>query len=461
VPDLKSRAELAVAAERLSQSIDLVQRANVTYIPVDWQTLLHDPPPVAGARIWLPLSREDKRVLANVKSNVLFASDSELRNFEFMLKQFAAQDDGEVHSILIKTDLGLKRLTRSGVLVDHDDSFTPNYIRPMLNEDPADKKEVWDVLVEWLDSEEQAHSLLHHLATSLSPSYSAVKYIILIGEGRNGKGVLLDMLVHLFGNENVSNITRQMMANSMPACVELNDKLLNVVFDGEMAYIKDSAMEKTLVAGEPGFVKLLYESGTTRVQTNALFIEALNIEPKVRDKSTALQKRLVRFQFPKVYAVDYDFHDRMVSEKMLGAFLALLIDHYVPKSQIAQKLALTDASMQLQLEQVWLGSPVLQYLETLDDSSLSKLEAGKMEVDTFMASFKPWAESQGIERSDGDLITLLNTSFNIRRKSLRKPASGKPGQRRVIESLKPETILAIKEMKGEDDGTTGVPEELV
>ena len=79
----------------------------------------------------------------------------------------------------------------------------------MLNEDVADKDRVFGVITEWLDSEEEAHSLLHHLATALAPGWSAVKYVLLLGEGRNGKSLLMKMLHQMIGWDNVSSVTRQ------------------------------------------------------------------------------------------------------------------------------------------------------------------------------------------------------------------------------------------------------------
>lgn len=464
MPDLKNKTQLADAAKTLAQSFELVQRGSTTFIPVDWKTYSPDPPPSLSERIWIPMSRDEKQQLANKKSQILFSSDTELRSFDFMLRQLAVQNAEKISTILVKTSGGLRSLRPDGTLVAHDGTFTPNYVQPMLNDDVADKAEVFNVIVDWLGGNvDEAHSLLHHLATTLAPSYSAVKYVLLLGEGRNGKSVLLTMLSELFGPENVSNVTRQMMADRNPACAELNDKLLNVVFDGEMSYIKDSSMEKTLIAGEPGVVRLLYESGTTKVQTTALFIEALNQEPKARDKSSALQKRLVRFQFPNVYPIDKAFARRMTSEQMLGAFLSLLIDHYVPEEEIAAKLAPTQGSIELQMEQVWLGSPVLQFLEhvgTSNPSALEDIKNGGYLVDTFLASFKPWAETQSLpERSDADLLTMIKGSFELGWKTIR--VNKKPTSRRTLKRIRPETLAALAQFEGDHSGTEHLGSELV
>jgi len=452
VPDLVTKQQLAAAAKTLASSFALVERGSTLFVPVDWQTESPLPLPDPKDTIWLPMSRDDKLDLAASQSLILFGSDSELRSFEFMLAQLSQRNRRSVDGILIRTEHGLKMLNTQGKLVDPTGEFTPNFVRPMLNEEQADKDRVLEVLTEWLGSAEEVESLLNHLATILAPHYSAVKYVLLLGEGRNGKGVLLAMLYALFGAKNISNVTRQLIAEHSPTTAELNNKLLNLVFDGEQGYIKESSMEKTLIAGEPAVVRMLYDSGTTTVRTNALFIEALNLEPKARDKSPALQKRLARFQFPKVYKLDHAFRRMMTSEPMLGAFLSLLIDHYVREEEVDEKLALTAGSLELQLEQVWLGSPVLQFIEHLsskDPAAITKINAGQMTTESFLASFKPWAEQQGVhDRSDGDLLAMMKTSFKLGWKTSR--VNGKPTSRRVIQGLQPEVTMALKQLEAPD-----------
>lgn len=252
------------------------------------------------------------------------------------------------------------------------------------------------------------------------------------------------------------------MAERRATVTQLNGKLLNVIFDGEMAYIRDSSSEKTLIAGEPLDIEMKYENAPTRVQTNALFIEALNQEPKVRDKSTALQKRLVRFSFPNVYAVDKAFEKKMTSERYLGAFLALLIEHYVEEHEIPTKLKLTAASMEMQLEQMWITNPMLQFMEHLASHAPSKLDElanGKIWLDDFLNSFKPWAETQGMqERSDGDLVNLMKSAFIVTSKT--RNQKGKRSTQRFVKELRPETQMVYEQLKGANSGT-GVREEEV
>lgn len=452
--ELSSKATLARAARTVAESYELVQHGSHTFIPCHWLTEAIGPLP-AAERIWQPLTRNDKRRLANQTQNILFATDSELTNFDLMLRQFAIEDESVIQHLLVRTEDGLKMLDETGTLVEPTGQFCPNVLKPVLNTDEAAKAGVFDVIKGWLNSEEEAHSLLHHLATALCPGWSAVKYVLLIGDGRNGKSVLLSMLQDLFGASNVSNVTRQQIAERLPVCVELNNKLLNIIFDGEMAYIKDSSMEKTLIAGEPGYVRLLYENGNTRVQTNALFLEALNSEPKTRDKSGALQKRLSRFWFPNTYPIDMAFEKRMRSDELLGAFLALLLDHFVTKYELADKLKQTSGSSALQVEQNLLNSPLHQFVSYLvsSDASWNDRLRQPVMVDPLVDSFMAWRVDEGFtEFSTADVKRLFKEGFSTDWKTVRE--AGKVVKKQRLLEPKPEILALLNQLKGADEDAT-------
>lgn len=452
--ELTSKPALARAAQTLAKSYELVQHGSNTYIPANWSTEEIGPCNPEDT-IWLPLSRNEKRRLANSFSNVLFANDSELTNFDMMLRQYAREDESRTEQLMIRTEDGLRVLAPDGELTAPCGMFCPNYIRPQLNTDQSAKDEVFEVLQNWLNSEEEARSLLHHLSTALSPGWSAVKYLLLIGDGRNGKSVLLSMLLDLFGSANVSHVTRQQMAERLPVCTELNDKLLNIIFDGEMTYVKDSSLEKTLIAGEPGFIRLLYENGNTRVQTNALFLEALNHEPKTRDKSSALQKRLSRFWFPNTYPMDTRFERHMRSEPMLGALLSLMLDHFVREDDLAVKLKQTTAAAALQVEQNLLNSPLHQFIShlvTQDPKMVERLTGtqGDCYLDPLVDSFMAWRIQEGFsEYSSADVKRMFKESFQTDWKTVRE--NGKVVKKQRLLEPKPEIRELLDQLKGDDD----------
>ena len=149
---------------------------------------------------------------------------------------------------------------------------------------------------------------------------------------------------------------------------------------------------------------------------------------------------------------------------MLGAFLSLLIDHYVVEEERSEKLKLTERSIELQMESVWHGNPVLQFIEHLaknDIKSLDTLEKGNMPVDTFIGSFQPWAQSQKMpERTDGDILMLVKNNFVVGWKGVK--VAGKVENKKRLRAVKPETQAFIDHLRKEmTSAAEDTSEELV
>jgi phage/plasmid-associated DNA primase len=452
VLELKTKQKLASDAHKLASGWSLVRWHGTTYIPADYETGETAVTPDKDRTIWLPLNKDKIRRVAAAQFDTLFSNESELSSFDFMVAQQATPEDQAVSSLLVRTQAGLMELDELGQLTPATGEFRPNTLVPMLNDDDKEKERVFDVVSGWLNSDEEAESLLTHLATSLAPGWSAVKYVLLLGEGRNGKSLLLKMLQHLFGGDNVSHVTRQMISEQSPTVTELNGKLLNIVYDGMAEYLKDSGAEKTLIAGEPFPIRLLYSSSATPVQTTALFLEGLQQEPKTKDKSTALQKRLVRYQFPNVYPLNHRFEKSMLNERTLGAFLSLLIDRYVVEDVVAERLAPTHKALELQLDQMYHNSMGLQFLKWLGDHDPLGTDSliGAPMAD-LVSKFQSWRlkENDLGTWAEPDVQALFVPLLHNERRTQR--IDGQPRKVRVITSYKDEALAFIKSQEGDDE----------
>lgn len=457
MPDIKSKRELSQDAAVLAASFECVRYGGKIYVPTDYLTGSHAVIPPVDRKVWTPLIRDELQVKALQQFDTLFQTDSELSNFEFMVAQCAIQHPDPCNSIFISTPEGLKELKDDGLLYEPSGKFVANAIRVPLNTNEDDKQELKNVLVGWLSSEEEASALLSHFATALAPGWSAVKYILLMGDGRNGKSVLISMMEALFGSANVSSVTRQDIAERSPVVTDLNGKLLNIVYDGVSAYLKDSGNEKSLIAGEPIGVRKLYSSELTKVQTNALFIEGLNKEPKSSDKSSALQSRIIRFWFPNTYVDDLEFKDTMLSDRMLGALLSLLIDNYVKKQDKAVMLAPTTAAIELQMEHMLVNSAALQYLSWLENEDpLGATSIIGTDADKLVASFQSWRVKEGdINHWSGpDVLELFRPLIMIERRSRR--VGGKVSKVKVVTGFKTNMEQFVETLKADIHGE---PEE--
>lgn len=461
MPTARSKKDLPQLAHAMASGLNLVVHRHHIYMPVDFETLQPDLALSPDRTAWVQQSYRDIIGHANAIQDSLFQSEADKVNFVGMLKQLSETDDEVSDRVLIRTADGLRELRSDGQLHDPSWEFTPNYITVPLNEDKGMQAELFAQFVEWVDSSEDAISLLHHLATALNPKMSVAKYVLLIGNGRNGKSLILKMLTDLFGRANVSHVTRQQMSSKSQECHDLTNKLLNVVFDGEATYLKESGAEKTLTAGEPIELRRLYESHPTTIQTNGLFIEGLNREPKTSDKSSALQKRLVRFYLPNVYALDNQFEHRMRSQEMLGALLALLVDHYVKPTETTDKLAPTAGAVELKLEYARANNLAMQFLEHVEHTD--SLGADTLIGEPMTAVVKKFQAWRLIEANDigtwngPDVETLLRPLFTSKRTSVR--TGTKVHKIRHTTGFTAEATEFLEYLRGEgdtDDSTTAL-----
>lgn len=444
-PSTRNQRDRDDLAPVIASSYEVVNYKGVLYIPADFETLERHANPAPERKVWLPFTHKMIRKTAR-HHDLLFRDERELNSFRYLMEAEAIEVTTEVSELLINTDDGLRMLTSEGTLVPATGQFVPNYLPVKLNTDEQVKQQVMNLLIEWVDDDEEALSLLRHLSTALSPHWSAVKYVLLIGEGRNGKSLLMEMIEQIFGEENCSHVTRHHISEGNPVTTEVMGKLVNIVKDGRADYLTDSGNEKSLIAGEEIPIRRLYSNHPTMVGTNGLFIEGLNREPKSRDKSSALQTRLVRFLFPNVYQEDRMFYRWATSPEVTGALLSLMIDNYVREHEVQVMLAPTARSIELKLEHMITNSAELQFLMFLEEN---RGPAGADEVigkdmKHVIQSFKSWRVMLGDigVYSDDDVARNLRTVLQVGpRKSIRQ--GSKVAKVRTIEGFKPDAARVL------------------
>lgn len=452
--DYLSKSETNKYAQKIAVDYAWVWYNQSFYMPVDFETLDPTTPPAPERTIWIPRDEADVQEFVNHQFHGLFETEKKLVDFCYQIAQYATKHKATPSSLLVVTDDGLRELNRKGELVEPTGKFIPNTVPVKLNTDTTVKAELFDIISNWVDSEDEAHALLRHLSVMLAPHWQSIKYLLFLGAGRNGKSVLLEMLVRLIGRHNCSQVSRQDIAAASTVVTQLNNKLANIVFDGTAEYLKDSGLEKTLIAGEQAGIRKLYSRTLTPVQTNALFIEALNQEPITKDKSTALQARLVRFEFPNRFTDDPAFKARMFSEEYVGALLSLLIDHYVKEEDQALMLAPTSKQIELKQGHVLHNSLAMQYLvelvETVPEGANLLLDKADKEL---CDMFKSWRVREG------DISPWSDQSILVQFRPLVKFGERKSrriGDRivkvRTVEAFHPDTQTFLNNLETSDDG---------
>jgi putative DNA primase/helicase len=134
---------------------------------------------------------------------------------------------------------------RTGVLKRHDPSYMSTIQLPILY-DPAATCSNFDKWVEEVipeDCRQMFWEFLGYMMLSGNPLQIAV---LLYGDGGNGKGTTLRLVVKMLGKNNVSTVDLRSMSENKFATADLFGKIANIAGDIDAKYLSDTAQFKQI-----------------------------------------------------------------------------------------------------------------------------------------------------------------------------------------------------------------------
>lgn len=160
-------------------------------------------------------------------------------------------------------------------------------------------------------------SILELMASCFVKNKVDEKSFILLGNGDNGKSVLLLLLNSMLGRDNVSNVALQDLVSNPFAAARLDGKLANIYTDLKSTALKNEEKIKNLSSGEPMHVEHKYQDGFDMV-TYAKLIFSCNQFPKVYDQSDGFFRRWIIIQFRRKFALGDPDRDEKLKEKLIN-----------------------------------------------------------------------------------------------------------------------------------------------
>lgn len=134
----------------------------------------------------------------------------------------------------------------------------------------------------------------------LYPLTNKIAYFyILTGNGRNGKGVLLDIIQAIIPKRSISHISLEDIDIKFTNSA-LKGKCLNICSDDPTKYIDKTGALKRFTNGEPVDIEHKCKDPIT-IQPYITIISAMNELPTITDKSQGLYDRLVMIPFNKSF----------------------------------------------------------------------------------------------------------------------------------------------------------------
>jgi putative DNA primase/helicase len=185
-------------------------------------------------------------------------------------------------------------------LVDHDPSFLSTIRIPIAYDVNATCPEFLTFLSDVFEEDEERIRLVQELlGYCFWPEIRIQKAFIFIGFGSNGKSVLAEVIRHLVGIENVSNVAMNDLGGSF-GMESLPDKLVNISTENEFDRKFNTQNFKMLTGGDAVNVKRKYKN-SINIKLFAKAIVLLNRMMDSDDMSNGYFRRLQIIPFNKVY----------------------------------------------------------------------------------------------------------------------------------------------------------------
>ncbi len=152
----------------------------------------------------------------------------------------------------------------------------------------------------------------------------------LIGEGRNGKSLLMKLISNVFSKfvDVISNeviIDRKNRSNITTEYEKLEKVRIGYVTELKEEHKLDDAMVKKISGGDAIDVRALHQSNRTIIPTTTLFVPTNQMPSLPSDK--AIHDRLVCFPFNNRFEIDTEIETRMLRPEMLSCVFSYIMNN--------------------------------------------------------------------------------------------------------------------------------------
>lgn len=195
--------------------------------------------------------------------------------------------------------------------------YTPeayHTVRVDVEYDPSAETERIDEFFHEIVSEDDVATLYRLAAHTLRKDYPSRKAALLVGEGANGKGTLLNLFQEFVGKENTVARGLQRLAEYPFAVQDLHGKLANLEGDLSPSELSDSRMVKKLTGDDEINADVKQSNETIDFQNYASLMFAVNTVPQSPEDSHGWWSRWMYIQFPH----RFDGDDGVPKEQLMS-----------------------------------------------------------------------------------------------------------------------------------------------
>lgn len=269
------------------------------------------------------------------------------------------------------------------------------------------------------DGPEKARALLEMTGYSLMSHARHERFTLLVGNGANGKSVLLSIIRLLVGPANCAAVQPSQFGNQFQRA-HLNHKLANIVSElKEGVELEDDAL-KAIVSGEPTTVSHKFKDPFVMMPFATCWF-GTNHLPHTNDFSDAMFRRALVVPFTRQFkpGIDADPHlkDKLAAE--LPGILNMALDAY---AEVINRGTFTEPASCIEAKHAWRldADQAAQFSEDVIEWLAGQRETSKAVFHAYQA----WANANGVKRP----LNCKNLTQRLERLGAR-PGKAHGGQR--------------------------------
>ena len=230
----------------------------------------------------------------------------------------------------------------------------------------------------------------------LWPDYNIHKALMLLGQGRNGKGTLLRLITAFLGKINVSNVSLQELVADRFAKADLYGKLSNIGGDLPSKDLSDTASFRMLTGEDDNRAQEKYRQAFS-FKNKAKLLFSANVLPRSPDDTYAFYSRWIILEFLNKFDVqkgtgDPDLLAKLTTEEELSGLLNIALAGLARLRAAAWRFSYDKTVEDVEIMYKRNSNPVLAFL--LDECE--ERPDSYIEKNVLLSKFKEYAQNHGL-----------------------------------------------------------------
>ncbi len=300
---------------------------------------------------------------------------------------YVTNEDFDTYPELIHLKNCILNVKNMKVFEQTHDLLTRNQIQTAYLPDAKCPK-ILKFLTEIMPDGKDLKTLIELLASILLHKIKLEKAIIFVGDQANGKSTLIELMISILGEQNVSNVSLQRLSKNNFSTSNMLGKILNAYGDLDIESIEQTGMIKQIISHEHIMVeKKNKQAFSTKIPIRLLY--SANKLPEFPNADQAIFRRFWVIQFPIVIPPekrDLELLEKLSEPSEKSGFLNILLAN--AQQLIKTKFKFTHYQHLEETKSIWMSKS--ESISAFVETEVLVRPDGMLKTTHIYAEYKNW-----------------------------------------------------------------------